>query len=125
MTPSPRLLFLTLAAAPLAVLALTASPSFAQNAHRVADREIARRQAALPQGTEAIARGQTALAAKDYGRAHEEFRVAVGYLPDAVVSGKPHDEAVAGFCESGIKLAKIGVQEGKYNEAEAICRELL
>ncbi len=51
--------------------------------------------------------------------------MAVTYLPDAVVSGKAHDEAVAGFCESGIKLAEIRVQEGKYAEAEAICRELL
>ena len=46
------------------------------------------------------------------------------YLPDAVVSGKAHDEAVAGFCESGVKIAERLVQEGKYAEAEAICREI-
>ncbi|HMJ04794.1 MAG TPA: Amuc_1098 family type IV pilus outer membrane protein, partial [Chthoniobacterales bacterium] len=61
----------------------------------------------------------------NYMLAHEEFRTAVAYLPDAVVSGNAHDEAVSGFCESGLKLAEVRVQEGKYAEAEAICRELL
>ena len=51
--------------------------------------------------------------------------MAVAYLPDAVVSGKAHDEAVDGFCKSGIKVAEQRVQEGKYNEAEAICEEML
>ena len=46
------------------------------------------------------------MAAHDYVQAHEDFRIATTYLPDAVVSGKSHDEAVAGFCESGIKLAE-------------------
>ena len=57
--------------------------------------------------------------------AHEEFRVAVSLLPDAVVGGKAHDEAVSGFCASGIKLAEQRIAEGKYAEAEAICREML
>lgn len=99
--------------------------SFAQDAQRTAEREIARRQAALPQGAEALARAKAAMEAKDYVRAHEDFRIAAVYLPDAVVSGTSHDEAVAGFCESGMKIAERRVQEGKYAEAEAICRELL
>ncbi len=97
----------------------------AQSAQTVAEREIARRDAALPRGTEAIARGKAAMESKDYLRAHEDFRMAVMYLPDAVVSGNAHEEAVDGFCESGIKVAELRVQEGKYAEAEAICRELL
>jgi general secretion pathway protein D len=99
--------------------------SFAQNINRVANREAARRQAALPQGEAALARGQAAMVAKNYAGAHEEFRVAVSLLPDAVVGGKAHDEAVSGFCVSGIKLAEQRIAEGKYAEAEAICREIL
>ncbi len=99
--------------------------SVAQNVNFVAEREAARRQAALPQGEAALARGKVAMAAGNFAVAHEEFRAAVQLLPDAVVSGKAHDEAVSGFCASGIKLAGQRIAEGKYAEAEAICREML
>jgi general secretion pathway protein D len=101
------------------------TPTFAQNVDRVANREAARRQAALPRGEEALARGKAAMAERNYIGAHEEFRAALTYLPDAVVSEKSHDEAVSGFCASGLKLAELKIAEGKYAEAEAICREML
>ena len=82
------------------------SSASGQNAQRAAEREIARREAALPEGNAALARGKLAMEAKDYVHAHEEFRTAVAFLPDAVVSGKAHDDAVAGFCDSGIKIAE-------------------
>jgi hypothetical protein len=83
-------------------------PSFGQGGDEVesiAQREVARRQAALPQGQEAIARGQRAMAERNFAAAHEEFRTAVALLPDTVVSGNLHDEAMRGFCDSGVKLA--------------------
>lgn len=120
--PSLRFLITTSAC----VAALCSTNAFAETAaERAAEREIARREAALPQGTAALARGKAAMAAKNYTVAHEEFRTAVTYLPDAVVSGNARDEAVGGFCTSGLKLAEIKIAEGKYAEAEAICRELL
>lgn len=119
--PFPSLVILLLVS-----LSLDRTGLFAQDAaQRAAEREVARREAALPRGTEALARGKESMAQKNYVQAHEDFRMAVTYLPDAVVSGKAHDEAIDGFCESGIKVAERRVQEGKYNEAEAICRELL
>src|SRR5881296_4738500 len=99
--------------------------SFGQNFQGVADREIQRRQSAIPQGEAALARGQAAMRAKDYGAAHEEFRTAVTYLPDAVVSGKAHDEAVEGFCKSGVILAEARIAQGDYAGAEAILSEIL
>jgi len=99
--------------------------SVAQNVSFVAEREAKRRQAALPQGEEALARGKVAMVAGNFTVAHEEFRAAVKLLPDAVVSGRAHDEAVSGFCASGIKLAGQRIAEGKYAEAETICREML
>jgi general secretion pathway protein D len=99
--------------------------SFGQSVDRISKQEIARRQAALPRGEEALARGKEAMKQKNYAVAHEEFRVAVNYLPDAVVSGKAHDEAVDGFCESGIKLAEQRIAEGKYAEAEFFLTEIL
>src|SRR5437763_5898441 len=98
---------------------------FGQNFQGVADREIQRRQTAIPQGEAALARGKAAMEAKNFTLAHEEFRTAVTYLPDAVVSEKAHDKAVEGFCKSGVPLAEQRIAEGRYAEAEAILREIL
>jgi general secretion pathway protein D len=99
--------------------------SVAQTPDSVAEREVQRRQAGIPQGEAALARGKSAMKAKNYTVAHEEFRTAVTYLPDAVVSGKGHDEAVDGFCKSGVALAEARIAEGRYADAEAILSEIL
>src|SRR4051812_6032872 len=107
-------------------LVLAISPTvLAQDSTTVAAREAARREAALPQGQEALGRAKAAMAEKNYVTAHQEFRLALTYLPDAVVSERAHDEALNGFSASGMKLAEQKVAEGKFNEAEAICREIL
>src|SRR6266496_6039765 len=106
-------------------LSLFCTISLAQTPDSVAEREVQRRQAGISQGEAALARGQAAMKAKDYGTAHEEFRMAIIYLPDAVVSGKAHDEAVEGFCKSGVVLAEARIAEGKYADAEAILSEVL
>jgi len=113
----PTLIFLS--------LSLFCTISFAQTPDNVAEREVHRRQAGISQGEAALARGQAAMKAKDYAAAHEEFRTAVMYLPDAVVSGKAHDEAVNGFCKSGVVLAEARIAEGRYADAEAILSEVL
>ncbi|HJT81858.1 MAG TPA: type II and III secretion system protein, partial [Chthoniobacterales bacterium] len=97
----------------------------AQNVERISEREIARREAALPRGEEALARGRLAMKGQNYTVAHEEFRIAVNFLPDAAISGKSHGEAVDGFCKSGVMLAKQKIAEGKYLEAETIALEIL
>src|SRR6266571_4761217 len=99
--------------------------SFAQTPDNVAEREVQRRQAALPQGEAALARGKTAMKAKNYTLANEEFKTAVGSLPDSVVSGKTHDEAVDGFCKSAVILAQARIAQGDYAGAEAILSEAL
>src|SRR6266567_4335955 len=106
-------------------LFLICASSFAQTPDNVAEREVQRRQAGISQGEAALARGKAAMKAKDYGAAHEEFRMAVVYLPDAVVSGKAHDEAVEGLCKSGVVLAEARIAEGRYADAEAILSEVL
>src|ERR1700719_4362288 len=94
--------------------------SFGQNVDRIETREIQRREAAMPHGDEALAAGKQAMAEKNYPLAHEQFRVAVTYLP-----GAGHEDAVTGFCESGIKLAEERIAKAKYAEAESIVREVL
>ena len=97
----------------------------AQDPDSVAEREIQRRQSSIPQGEAALARGKTALQGKNITLAHEEFKTAVRYLPDAVVSGKAHDEAVEGFCKTGVILAEARIAQGDYAGAEAILSEIL
>src|SRR5262245_43625967 len=109
----------------LALLVISASAAFAQNADSIADREVQRRQAAIPAGEAALARGQAALRSKNYTVAYQEFKAAVAYLPDAVVSGRAHDDAAEGACKSGTVLAEARIAQGDYAGAEAILSEIL
>src|SRR5215831_6065823 len=108
-----------------AALFVLTTAALAQTPDSIADREMHRRQAAIPEGEAALARGKSALRAKNYTVAYQEFKTAIGYLPDAVVSGKAHDEAAEGLCKSGTVLAEARVAEGDYAGAEAILSEIL
>src|SRR5205823_9339694 len=101
------------------------STVIAQNVDRISKREIERRQTELPRGVEAVARGQAAMQARNYSLAHDEFRNALNLLPDAVTSAKAYDEALAGFCESGIKVAEQQIADGRFEQAEETVREVL
>lgn len=110
----------------IAVLFATlASRATSQDVHRITEHEVARRQTAIVQGQGALARAQLAIQAKDLQKAHDEYRVAVSFLPDSLATAEPHDEAVKGFCESGVKLAEQRIAQGKYAEAEQIAREIV
>src|SRR2546423_11474475 len=113
---SRLILFALLLTAPWPLAAL--SPCIAQNVRSIAEREIVRRQAGVTRGQAALERGRIAMAANNFSAAHDEFRIAVTFLPDALTSGDQHDEAVAGFCDSGVKLAEPRIAEGKYAEAQ-------
>ena len=107
-------------------LSLVCATAFAQTTpDNVAEREAQRRQAAMPQGEAALTRGKSAMTAKNYTLAHEEFKTAATSLPDSVMSGKAHDEAVDGFCKSGVMLAQARVKQGDNAGAEAILSEVL
>ncbi len=108
-----------------ACFSLFCATGLAQDPDSVAEREVQRRQSSIPQGEAALARGKTAMQAKNITLAHEEFKTAVRYLPDAVVSGKAHDEAVDGFCKTGVILAEARIAQGDYAGAEAILSEIL
>jgi general secretion pathway protein D len=113
------------AAALWAALLVTATPVVAQNADNIADREVQRRQAGIPAGEAALARGRSAIRAKNYTVAYQEFKTAIGYLPDSIVSGKGHDEAADGICKSGSMLAEARIAQKDYPGAEATLSEIL
>ena len=99
--------------------------AFAQTPDNIAEREVQRRQAVMPEGEAALARGKSAMKARNYTVAYQEFKTAIGYLPDAVVSGKAHDEAAEGVCKSGTVLAEARIAQGDYAGAEAMLNEIL
>jgi len=101
------------------------SAAFAQTPDNIAEREVHRRQAVIPEGEAALARGKSAMRARNYTVAYQEFKTAIGYLPDAVVSGKAHDDAAEGVCKSGVVLAEARIAETDYAGAEAILSEIL
>jgi general secretion pathway protein D len=105
-------------------LFLFARSALSQDVRRITEHEVARRQAGVSQGEAALARGQAAMQGKDYATAHEDFRVAVSYLPDALTTANQHDAAVKGFCESGVKLAEQKIAASNYHEAEEIVKEV-
>src|SRR5438132_5387364 len=111
--------------AAVAICFLICATAFAQNADSIADREVQRRQAGIPEGEAALARGKSAMRSKNYTVAYQEFKTAVSYLPDAVVSGRAHDEAAEGVCKSGVVLAEARIAQGDYAGAEAILSEIL
>jgi general secretion pathway protein D len=94
--------------------------AFAQNVDRIESKEAQRREAAVPVGASALAAGQVAMKEKNYTVAYEQFRTAVAFLP-----GDGHQQAVDGFCQSGVKLAEEKIAEGRYAEAEYIVRDIL
>ncbi|HEY5035537.1 MAG TPA: hypothetical protein VII74_00225, partial [Chthoniobacterales bacterium] len=73
------------------LFAATAPILRAQSVHSIAEREVARRQAGVLQGESALAAGQLALNANNFARAHDEFRTAVNFLPDALTTADKHD----------------------------------
>ena len=105
--------------------ALFSATAFTQSVDQISKEEVTRRRAKLPHGVAALGRGRAAMQARNYRLAHDEFRTALNFLPDAVTSEKAHDEALAGFCDSGVWLAERAVAEGNSAEAESILREVL
>ena len=97
----------------------------AQDVHVIAEREVARRQNGIGKGEAALVQAKVAMEAKDFEGAHEIYRAACDFLPGGTTTGGGHEEAVRGFCESGMKLAEQRIAEGKYGEAEQIVREIV
>src|SRR6266550_1221327 len=91
----------------LTSLSLFCATSFAQTPDNVAEREVQRRQAGMPQGEAALKRGNSAMKAKNYTLAHEEYKNVVGY------------------CKSGVVLAQARIAQGDYAGAEAILNDIL
>lgn len=70
----------------------------------------------------ALSRGHAALAEKNFARAFDEFRAALR-LTMRDTAG--HEEALIGFREAGVELAKEHLRHGRRAEAEQVLREVI
>src|SRR3954470_12703484 len=103
MNKNPKSMFVLRATVTLIALTMFAAAVSAQNVSRIEKREIQRRQAGLSAGQEGRVRAQAAVAQRDYAVAHEQFRIAINFVPDGAVSGDSYSGAIEGFCDTGMK----------------------
>ena len=96
-----------------------------ENIRSAAGRDLARRQLVPSPPEAALARARASMNAQDFARAHEEYRIAVNSVRDGAGMERLRAEAVRGFAESGVKLARQRMAEGRPQEAEQIAREIL
>lgn len=122
----PRQAALLLGIPTLALATLT--PLFAQQAgaQGAAAREIQRREFVSNFASEAIANGNTAMANRDYESAFAYFKSAVDSLPSGGdATAEVRAEALAGFSEATVQLARQRISEGRFQDAETTVNVIL
>ncbi|MCX6968735.1 MAG: type II and III secretion system protein [Verrucomicrobia bacterium] len=109
---------------PFALLAfiLCATPcSHAQYAgvQGTAEGQIARSEQTADYAKGIVAKGQKALASQDYESAFAYFKSAVDMLPGAGSgSATLRQQAMDGFCDAAVKLARQRISEGRFEDAK-------
>jgi len=73
-----------------------------------------------------VAKGQKALAAQDYESAYAYYKSAVDMLPAAgPATGSLRQQAMDGFCEAAVKLARQRISEGRFEDAKTTVAAVL
>ena len=108
-----------------AVLLCTALPTFAQAVDTLANREIARRQDDIIVAEQLVAKGDKAMANKDFESAYLNYLDAVDKVPAGSASGKYRDQVMAKFSKAGISYAEFLIERGHYSEAEQVAKTIL
>lgn len=111
-----------------ATLLVGTLPAYSQSPgiRSAADREIARREQAKGYAETQTQRGNAAMQARDYETAFAYYRAAVDELPlGGVATEGIREEALNGFCEASVSLAKQRISEGRFGDAELIVTVVL
>jgi general secretion pathway protein D len=127
MTKSP---LATTIASLLSIVAFTPAmllphPAFAASAESTAARELARRPDYVARGQAAIDAGAKAYKDKDYETAVAQYKLATDIVPNAPNSRRTYETALDGFCNASVKLAEQRITEGRYADAENLCKQVL
>lgn len=122
----PRQAALLLGIPTLALTFLPTLPAQTAGAQGVAAREIQRREMVGDFASELISKGKTAMADRDYESAYAYFKSAVDALPSGgVATAGVREEAMDGFCDATIALARQRISEGRFADAETTVDVLL
>jgi len=115
---SLALVWASLAFAPLA---------FGQQANlsASAEREIVRRQDDLAAAQKLLAKGDRALADKDYENAYVNYLDALDRIPAGPATAKLRSDAVAKFTNAAILYAQKLIANGRYSDAERVAKTVL
>lgn len=99
--------------------------AFAVSAETAAARELARRSDYMVRGEAAIETGERAYKDKDYDTAVQQYKLAADVVPNSPNSRALYSRALDGFCNASIKLAEQRITEGRYADAENLCKTVL
>ena len=99
--------------------------TFAISAESTAEREKSRRNDYTLRGEAAIEAGAKAYKDKDYETATSQYKLAADIVPNAPNSQRLYNKALDGFCNASMKLAEQRIAEGRYADAENLCKQIL
>ncbi len=95
------------------------------NVTSVADREVARRQAADSNAATMMAVGDQYMADKDYEAAIAQYKSAYDQVPDSVATQGSRSAALAKFSKATVALADQRIAEGRYEDAKLLCEMVI
>ena len=98
------------------------TPYSGSSSSSAAQREQARRQTLVREGTSALEAGDRAMRNKDYEEAWKQYRTAADSIPDAYNTKQLHTHAIHGLCQAGTALAEQRIAEGRYTDAGTVLR---
>lgn len=100
-------------------------PASVGSAESTVARELARRSDYQVRGQLAVQQGGKAMSDKDYETALAQYKLACDIVPNAPNSSSLYNTALDGFSDASVKLAEQRITEGRYADAEGICKQVL
>lgn len=96
-----------------------------QDLSSTADREIVRRQEDLVLADKLIAKGDAALADKDYENAYVNYLDALDRIPAGPATIKQRTAVLGKFSSTGVLYAEALIAGGRYSDAEKVAKTVL
>jgi len=109
----------------LLLLALASPLSAQQNLASLSEREIVRRQEDLVVADKLMAKGDQALAEKNFESAYTNYLEALDKIPDGDAAGDQRKPAIERFSRGGLAYANDLVKNGRYADAEQVAKTIL
>jgi len=117
---------ITLACTALFLTTLTDIPAQISGVEGAAEREIARRDQERQYAAGQVLKGQEAMKGRDFESAFSYYKSAVDALPSGgAATSAERQQALNGFAEAAVQLARQRISEGRYADAELVVNVVL